>query len=552
MDRFMNHHSGRQLKMRVALLGLLTAAGIVIWFLNPADDLDTGVPSQASTDSAYAELSVEGVGDYRALLSRSQQEYGSAKLNLTDAPAMPGELLLQAKNQQQYDAILSQSGEAGWVIIGRLDRSHTLRVRITDPAKLASWLNQTEVEVSPNYLVTVPGLPGQDKAATISLDEFLPMGDGLLEWVGLPAGALSGRGIKIAVLDTGIAPHSAFTGSSLFRLDLEGGDGSPGDPGHGTAVASLIAGNSRNVSGLAPGVDLLDIPVLNAQGWGDSFTLAQGIYAATDAGVQIINLSLGSQGQSGIVQQAVADALARGVAIIAATGNEGAGQIAFPASLPGVVAVGATDAAGRVLPFSNTGMQAGLTAPGFSLRAAWPGEKMVEISGTSSAVPLVAGALATIMAHDPNLSAGNAVQLLYDYSDEAGAPGIDQEYGHGILNLSRVLNRNTRGIYDVAVASQYLSPQQAATLESQRSGTVEVIVENRGTETAYQIQLANRIAGYSWTQLIAQLPAGATTVIPVRVAHNAAGQIELNSSVKISREETNVNNNSLSYPERSE
>ena len=135
--------------------------------------------------------------------------------------------------------------------------------------------------------------------------------------------------------------------------------------------------------GAAPGATILEYVVLDGVGRGDSFTLAKAIYAAVDQGAKVINMSLGSTGDSSVVRDAVAYALSKDVALVAATGNEAINRVAYPAAYDGVVAVGSVDGDpvnAQHLYFSNRGAAVDVVAPGFAVVANWPGGKMVEVS----------------------------------------------------------------------------------------------------------------------------------------------------------------------------
>ena len=118
-------------------------------------------------------------------------------------------------------------------------------------------------------------------------------------------------------------------------------------------MASIIAG--WNNPGIAPASEILSYRVLDNDGYTDSYTLAEAIIAATDAGAEIINVSLGSKGDSGLVRRAVDYSISQGALIVAATGNEGIGSISYPAAIDGVVAVAANDAVGQHVDFANSG-----------------------------------------------------------------------------------------------------------------------------------------------------------------------------------------------------
>jgi len=248
------------------------------------------------------------------------------------------------------------------------------------------------------------------------------------------------------------------------------------DEGHGTAMASLIGGASRPAQGAAPGAKLLDFPVLGKDGIGDAFSLAEAILKAVDQGARVINMSLGSPGDSAVVRDAVAYALSKNVALVAAAGNDSVNRVNYPAAYAGVVAVASVDASRQQLYFSNRGPQVAVAAPGYEVIAAWPGQKYVEMSGTSGSTALVSGALAALLSQEPQLSGVQAAKLLAEYADDTGLPGRDEETGGGVVNLRRVLERNQRGIVDVAVAGVTMK-------EEGQVGRITATMQNRGTET---------------------------------------------------------------------
>jgi len=115
-----------------------------------------------------------------------------------------------------------------------------------------------------------------------------------------------------------------------------------------------------------------------------------------------------------------------------------------------------------------------VVAPGFAVVADWPGGKKVEVSGTSGSTALVSGAIAAILAKEPNLTGKQAAGLLLQYANDTGGVGRDEETGTGVVNVQRVLERNQRGIIDLATAGVVMDL---------KNGKVTVAVQNRGTET---------------------------------------------------------------------
>ncbi len=207
---------------------------------------------------------------------------------------------------------------------------------------------------------------------------------------GAPGGA--GRGIVVAVLDTGIAyaNRGRFLRSPDFTASqfVAGYDFVAHSPyamdrnGHGTQVAGTIAeatGNHRDVTGLAYGVRLMPVRVLNAEGEGDAAVIAEGVRFAVNHGARVINLSLEFESfvtASDIPEllEALRYAHRRGVLVVAAAGNEGHRTIAYPARAPDVVAVGATTEHGCLASYSNDGSRITIVAPGGGSDADLPGD----------------------------------------------------------------------------------------------------------------------------------------------------------------------------------
>jgi thermitase len=204
-----------------------------------------------------------------------------------------------------------------------------------------------------------------------------------------------GQGVTVAVLDTGVFDHPTFRAGQIRHIDLVQ-DGQAID-GHGTAMASLIAGNRSGAEGLAPAATILDVRIAGTDRESDSFLLAQGIYTAIENGAQIINISMGSYGDAAVVRNAVKSAQDAGATVFASVGNEQAGVKAWPAAYPGVVAVSGVDAQLKLAYFSNSGGPT-VAAPAVSIPSAYveDGRGLFVLGdGTSQASALAAGLGAT-------------------------------------------------------------------------------------------------------------------------------------------------------------
>ena len=216
---------------------------------------------------------------------------------------------------------------------------------------------------------------------------------------------VTGAGVIVAILDTGIdLEHPAFVShlALLANSNMISDTGAPDDTGpglawgHGTHVAGIV-------HGIAPDATLLPIRVLDSQGRGNTFVLAYAIELAVNSGASVINLSLGADCASRVLREAVQSAIAQGVVIVAAAGNDGSETSQCPASLPGVLSVAAVTENRQRTTWSNYGAWVSLAAPGEGITSTFPLGLGAETdatpgyaswSGTSMATPFVAGAAA--------------------------------------------------------------------------------------------------------------------------------------------------------------
>jgi serine protease len=299
----------------------------------------------------------------------------------------------------------------------------------------------------------------------------------------IAAGRPGAKGVKIAVLDTGVAyrqfgktPADPDLAGARFVAghDFVGDDSFANDRnGHGTHVASTIAESTNNgigLTGLAYGASIMPVKVLDDSGEGDAVVIARGVRFAAAHGAKIINLSLEFSSDVGFQQipqliDAIAEARRKGVIVVAASGNEADAAVAYPARNGKVLSVGSTTEHGCLSDFSNQGSGLDLVAPGGGGDAplddvgcapnAKPGRNISQMTligihrtkfgiprgyqGTSMAVPHVSATAALVIASgvlgaDPTPDA--VERRLETTARDLGPVGYDTRYGYGLINAA--------------------------------------------------------------------------------------------------------------------
>jgi type VII secretion-associated serine protease mycosin len=259
-----------------------------------------------------------------------------------------------------------------------------------------------------------------------------------------------GDGVTVAVIDSGVnGNHPDLTGNVVPGTDLIATTGTGTTVngwtdvnGHGTGMAGLIAahghgpGRKDGALGIAPHAKIL--PIRDGVGLIFSGSVPDGIEYAIQHGVKVISISAGT-GTSAVLKQAIQDAEAHDIVVIAAAGNRpGDASIAYPARYAGVIAAGATSRTGTVATVSVTGPEVVLTAPGDDI--ATTGHTGYDIgTGTSYSTAIIAGAVALVRSKYPHANAAEVIQRLTATATDKGAPGRDPEYGYGVLNLVAAL-----------------------------------------------------------------------------------------------------------------
>ncbi|MBB5806704.1 type VII secretion-associated serine protease mycosin [Saccharothrix ecbatanensis] len=254
-----------------------------------------------------------------------------------------------------------------------------------------------------------------------------------------------GDGVVVAVVDSGVDGTAPDLAGALLPGTgfgtASGTDGTRDNDGHGTAMATLIAGRGVDggALGVAPGARILPVSVGADGAKFSTAAVSEGVTWAVDQGADVVNLSLTSLATlTPDLLRAINYALDHDVVVIAGTGNEGEEHIGAPANIKGVIAVSGTVNGNGPWPESNTGPEAVLAAPAQGIVTAMPltvqSTGYAGIDGTSAATALVSGAAALVRARYPDLDAGNVVNRLIVTATDLMAPGRDSQTGFGLVN----------------------------------------------------------------------------------------------------------------------
>lgn len=241
----------------------------------------------------------------------------------------------------------------------------------------------------------------------------------------------------VAVVDSGVdLDHPYLRGKLLSGVDFIDGDISPDDEyGHGTHVSATIV----DCAGSAP-VKILPVRCLDGNNMGPVSAIAAGIKYAADHGADVINLSLGGEGDNPIMDAAVNYAVGRGALVVIAAGNDNQSTSGFcPAHMttPGTVIVSAGSMGREKADFSNYGSNVDLMAPGLHIYAAALNGEYWDMSGTSMAAPHVSAAAALLdLATGKSLSPSELEQKVQSATDGNGKWSSSVS-GYGFLDMSR-------------------------------------------------------------------------------------------------------------------
>lgn len=294
--------------------------------------------------------------------------------------------------------------------------------------------------------------------------------------------------ITVAVIDAGVQTnHPELKGKIVSPYEVTTGSTSVSPDNHGTHVAGIIAAtiNKAGISGIAPNIKIMPVDVFNGDG-ANIYDVAEGIMYAVDHKADILNLSLGSYYYSYPLEYAVNYAKSKGVLVVAAAGNDDTSEYTYPAALPAVLGVSATDSLDRITQFSNYGDYIDFAAPGMNIYSTVSGSKYANMSGTSMASPIVSGVSALILSKNPFLSPAQVESILIKSSADLGNRGWDYLYGYGRVDAYKALAKTPTPLHSLSLTTRSFtmkgSNKNNISFYAQSGTTVSLYIQNsKGT-----------------------------------------------------------------------
>ena len=373
-------------------------AAVTGWhvFLEPGTKRDVSVKFQDRTPDRALDLLLGNLGhvllpptngvNSRLLVFRSSQQSATqlieARLATTNKTAIPipDELIVTLKPGESIDALAKKLGAK---VIGKIDGTDTYRLKFDDEesAKSAreSLKNDPAVASVDNNYNMVPTPNAQ------------ALGNGGMPINLRPKAVPDGDRIIVGLIDTAVQAKGSGIADFLLPGQSVAGDAQVSDaaPTHGTSMAESILRGASSDGATDSRVRILSVDVYGNNANTTTFDVAAGITKAINSGAMIINLSLGSEGSSVLLEQIIQDAHKQGVVFLASAGNEPVTTPTYPAAYPQVIAVTAGDGRGNLASYANRGSFVDVVGPG-TVPVNFNGQ-LWRVSGTSPAAAYIAG-----------------------------------------------------------------------------------------------------------------------------------------------------------------
>jgi subtilisin family serine protease len=302
---------------------------------------------------------------------------------------------------------------------------------------------------------------------------------------------------------------------------------------HGTHVAGVLAATINNDLGIA-GISqarMMAVKVMNDSGEGTDATVASGIRWAVDHGADIVTMSLGVEGASTALENAIEYASSHGVVMVAASGNSGSSFVSYPAAYASVIAVGAVNNANERAAFSNFGNNLDVMAPGVQIYSTQGSSGYQYLSGTSTATPFVAGVAALMLSVNPALTPTDIGNVINATATDISRTSYDTMTGWGIVDAFRAVEQIAGPTVTITDYPDYAIPNRTFSISwlvsGGQPGNIQLTYLTWGESPAMMTGRSADFTGTTWARFSVediQAP-GYNTTLYIRAYANVDGTL---------------------------
>lgn len=362
---------------------------------------------------------------------------------VSEVKAEEKELIVGWSNEKEWEMV-KQSTQ-----VKKVYKHLSLAVVVADEKELNKLKESNHIVIGANDTIQLPNPTKRRKIDLYNLNkssDHIPYGVKYVGALEAHKHGVTGKGVKVAVIDSGVAKH--FDLNVKQRINFVDDEDEFDYNGHGTHVAGIIAAlkNNKGVLGVAPDVELYSIKVLNANGQGYMEDLVSAIEWCIENKMDIINLSLGfKERKNDMYIRIMERAKQSGILFVAASGNDGVfadeSNVNYPAKEDFVVAVSSVGEELDVSVFSSFGEEVDVASFGENIISTYNDDAFAVLSGTSMATPHISGLLALLKEKYPTYSNESIKKKLFDTTFKIpNSNSIYYGFGIGKYENSKQLN----------------------------------------------------------------------------------------------------------------